>query len=86
MIVQSKAKQCFDLRSALPIVFAAKAVPVDKPDVCKAVTNVFVGATRPRSLLALALPEKDFPKTMRQGAEKASWSVVELEAADQGWL
>lgn len=85
MIVQTKAKSTLDLRKAIECIFGNAALPTaDQPDVRKAITNVFVGVSRPKFLLALALPVADISNVSVEGAKAMGWDICNLTGTIPG--
>lgn len=72
-------EKCVDLSTVLPHAFGI----VDEPFsgvALAAATNVFVGITRPRELLGLALRKSEATKLISP-AEQQGWKIVDLVAA-----
>ncbi len=69
-------EQCIDLTTVLPRAFGVTAQPFAGVGLTAA-TNVFVGVTRPRELLGLAL-RKSEAKMLIGPAQEQGWKVVDL--------
>lgn len=70
------ADQCFDLATVLPRAFGVTDHPFTGVHLTAA-TNVFVGITRPRELLGLAV-RKSMAAALIAPAERQGWKVVDL--------
>ena len=77
LVVQTKLNQTRDVATALKVAAGIDGAPTDgTPIKLKAVTNVFVGSTRPRRLLCLAMPEADLSKKLRAAVTAWGWRIV----------
>lgn len=77
LLVQTTKGSVGDVRSALEIV-ANGASDHLGPDVLRAVMNVFVGATRPRHLLCLAVPKDKRVEKLRPALEEQGVVIIEV--------
>lgn len=75
----SAGEQCIDLTTVLPRAFGVNNAPFTGVNLTAA-TNVFVGVTRPRELLGLAL-RKSEATALLGPAVGQGWKVVDLVAA-----
>jgi len=71
-------EQCIDLSTVLPRAFGVTDEPFAGVQITAA-TNVFVGVTRPRELLGLALRKSEAAKLIGP-AEEQGWKLVDLVA------
>lgn len=69
-------EQCIDLTTVLPRAFGVTDQPYTGVGLTAA-TNVFVGVTRPRELLGLAL-RKSQSATIVSAAQAQGWTVIDL--------
>jgi len=69
-------EQCIDLRTVLPRAFGITDEPF-KGVGLTAATNIFVGVTRPRELLGLALRKSEAVKFI-QSAKDQGWKLIDL--------
>ena len=76
---QGKGEQCIDLTTVLPHAFGVTE-EVFTGVALSAATNVFVGVTRPRELLGLAV-RKSSAAALLGAAEAQGWKLVDLVAA-----
>lgn len=75
------ADQCLDLTTVLPRAFGVSDQPFTGVALTAA-TNVFVGVTRPRELLAVAV-RKSHSATFTGPAQEQGWKLVDLVARAQ---
>lgn len=75
LVVQTTSSKVSDVKLALEVAAGHKKVTIKNPNLLKSATNVFVGATRPRQILCLALPEKDLSPELRTAVEGWGWSI-----------
>jgi hypothetical protein len=73
--------QCIDLTTVLPRAFGVTDQPFTGVAL-RAATNVFVGVTRPRELLALAV-RKSHSAVFIGPAQEQGWKLVDLVARAQ---
>lgn len=79
LVLQTTFNRTADVRTALSIASGSKPMPTAKqPQLIRAVTNVFVAATRPRRLLCLALPESDLDAKVCDVVEGWGWRVIRI--------
>jgi DNA helicase-2/ATP-dependent DNA helicase PcrA len=78
------ADQCLDLTTVLPQAFGVSDQPFGGVSLTAA-TNVFVGVTRPRELLALAV-RKSHSAEIIEPAQEQGWKLVDLVARAHGSL
>jgi len=71
-------EQCIDLSTVLPRAFGVSDEPFTGVELTAA-TNVFVGVTRPRELLGLALRKSEATKLI-ESARDQGWKLVDLVA------
>jgi hypothetical protein len=77
LVVQTTRSRVADVRLALEVAAGQTKSPTAKnPQRLKSATNIFVGSTRPRRLLCLALPEKDLSPKLRTAVEDWGWTVL----------
>ncbi|MGV4792962.1 hypothetical protein [Rhizobium sp. F40D2] len=69
-------QQCVDLTTVLPLAFGVTDQPLTGVGLTAA-TNVFVGVTRPRELLGLAL-RKSHSAAVAPAAQAQGWKVINL--------
>ncbi len=69
-------EQCIDLTTVLPRAFGVTEQPFTGVGLTAA-TNVFVGVTRPRELLGLAL-RKSHSVAVAAAAQAQGWKVIDL--------
>lgn len=74
-------QQCIDLSTVLPRAFGVTDQPFTGIDLTAA-TNVFVGVTRPRELIALAV-RKSHSDALLAPAQTQGWKLVDLVARTQ---
>ena len=75
LVVQTKTGRTWDVKLALEVAAGLRRPTAKNRELIKATTNVFVGSTRPRQLLCLALPEKDLSTKLRQAVEDWGWTI-----------
>jgi len=76
LVVQSVTSRVKDARTALELATGKRTRSKLGPKLRRAVTNVFVGATRPRHVLCLALPAEDLTDRMRAELKNWGWRVL----------
>ena len=74
----SAGEQCIDLTTVLPRAFGVTDQPFTGVGLTAA-TNVFVGVTRPRELLGLALRKSEATALMGPATDQG-WKLVDLVA------
>ena len=77
----AKGENCIDLTTVLPHAFGVTE-EVFTGAALTAATNVFVGVTRPRELLGLAMRESS-ARPLLAAAQAQGWKLVDL-VADKG--
>lgn len=77
LVVQTTMSGVRDVKTALEVAAGIRRRNGLGTNLLRAVTNVFVGATRPRHLLCLALPGSDLTSKLRARVLAWNWRVVE---------
>jgi len=83
MVLETNEHQKMDVEEALKRVFGG-APPPKGVHVPNALTNVFVGATRPRFGLCLAVRREAVSVAMETALSKAGWSMIDLTQLERG--
>ena len=77
LVVQTKLNSTSDVKTALSIAAEIQARPTSTtPLLLRAATNVFVGATRPRHLLCLAMPADDLKGKLLAAVAGWGWRIA----------
>jgi DNA helicase-2/ATP-dependent DNA helicase PcrA len=77
--VYNRGRRVMDLATVLPHAFGLEEKDFNEsPAILSAATNVFVGITRPRELLALALRKTVASDQLKAAATDQGWSIVDL--------
>jgi DNA helicase II / ATP-dependent DNA helicase PcrA len=80
LVVQTTKGSVRDVRTALELAIGKRKRKDLGTDLLRGVTNVFVGATRPRRLVCLALPGDDLTPAIRKGLDEWKWRIIEATA------
>lgn len=77
MVVQTTSSRVPDVRTALELAVGERRREHLGTTRLRAATNVFVGATRPRHLLCLALPSDDLTPAIKSGIAGWGWRIID---------
>jgi len=80
LVVQTTAGNVRDIKTALELAIGKRNRKDLGPNLLRGVTNVFVGATRPRYLVCLALPVDDLTEEIKKGLDDWKWRIIEATA------
>lgn len=81
LVLETPRGQTRDVEKALVCIFGGEKKPTPaNPDIYRAVTNVFVGATRPKHLLCIAARAEAVGQDLRAAAGAQGWDVIDLTA------
>lgn len=79
LVLQTTFNRTRDVKTALSVACGSAAMPgADRPRLLRAVTNVFVAATRPRRVLCLALPASDLDAKLLAAIEGWGWRLIRI--------